>query len=49
MSLWKEEYSLLNLKSIFIGVKLGALPCGFLFWAWTWIVFSKTGIRVGKE
>ena len=46
---WKEEYYLLNLNPIFTSVGLGALSCGFLFWAWTWFVFLKTGVRVGEE
>ena len=35
MGLWKKKYSLLNLNLIFVGVGLGALPRGFLLWAWT--------------
>ena len=35
MGLWKKKYSLLNLNLIFVGAGLGALPRGFLLWAWT--------------
>ena len=35
MGLWKEEYTKGNL--IFVGVGLGCLPRGFLWWAQTWV------------
>ena len=35
MDLWKEEYTKENPN--FDGIGLGCLPCGFLWWARTWV------------